>query len=329
MPINKNAYRRYKVIDSCLRNKMRPYPSMNDLLDAIKEKLDVMTTAETVQKDIAVMKMLPPDGFDAPIKFNRSTLGYEYTDPDFSIYGVALNSSDIDAINEAIEVLESIGGSRVSEKFTHAIEKVLSNAQEQLNEADQGRKIIQTDQVSESRGFENFDLLYAACRDRVCIQFNHYSYSSRTFQSCTVHPVLLKEFDNHWYVIGYSETHGALRTFGLDRIYEPIPIRKIFKDTTKEIIEEYLNDVYGVYPLKGSKKERIELKLNSMITNYFRAQKIHPSQEIEIMSNGNSIVSFELIPSMELVMLISSYGSQVRVLKPKHLIKTIHKYNNE
>ena len=40
MPINKNAYRRYKVIDLCLRNKMRTYPNMNDLLAAIEEKLD-------------------------------------------------------------------------------------------------------------------------------------------------------------------------------------------------------------------------------------------------------------------------------------------------
>ena len=51
---------------------MRTYPNMNDLLAAIEEKLDVNTTAETVQKDIAVMKKMPPDGFDAPIKFNRT-----------------------------------------------------------------------------------------------------------------------------------------------------------------------------------------------------------------------------------------------------------------
>ena len=78
MPINKNAYRRYKVIDACLRNKMRRYPNMKELLAALEEKLGVNTTAETVQKDIAVMKMLPPDGFDAPIKFNRTHLGYDH-----------------------------------------------------------------------------------------------------------------------------------------------------------------------------------------------------------------------------------------------------------
>ena len=133
MPINKNAYRRYKVIDACLRNKMRRYPNMKELLAVLEEKLGVNTTAETVQKDIAVMKMLPPDGFDAPIKFNRTHLGYEYTNPDFSINGVSLNSYDVDSINEAIEVISAIGGSRVSEKFSHAIEKVLSNAQELNN----------------------------------------------------------------------------------------------------------------------------------------------------------------------------------------------------
>ena len=57
MPINKKAYRRYKVIDACLRNKMRPYPKMEDLIDAMQEKLDVSTTPDTVQKDIAAMKI--------------------------------------------------------------------------------------------------------------------------------------------------------------------------------------------------------------------------------------------------------------------------------
>jgi len=325
MPINKNAYRRYKVIDLCLRNKMRVYPNMNDLLAAIEEKLDVNTTAETVQKDIATMKMFPPDGFDAPIKFNRSNLGYEYTDPNFSIYGVSLNSYDVDAINEAIDVISAIGGSRVSEKFTHAIEKVLSNAQEELSNKDQKRKIIQTDHISEGRGFEYFDLLYAACRDRVPIHFAHYSYSRRIFKSLIVHPVLLKEFNNHWYVIGFSEAHQELRTFGLDRIYDPIPIRKVFQDTSEQVVNEYLNDVYGVYPLDEGKKEKITLHAHPMITNYFRAQKIHPSQKVEVRERGDAYISFELIPSMEFVSLILSYGRQVRVLEPAHLAQTVKK----
>jgi len=325
MPINKNAYRRYKIIDACLRNKMRRYPDMTDLLAAIEEKLDVNTTAETVQKDIAVMKMPPPDGFDAPIKFNRTKQGYEYTNPDFSIYGVSLNSYDVDSINEAIDVISSIGGSRVSEKFTHAIEKVLSNAQE-LNNKEAKRKIIETDYISDGRGFEHFDLLYSACRDRVPVSFIHYSYSRREFKAIIIHPVLLKEFNNHWYVIGFSEEHQELRTFGLDRVKAPEPIYKVFQDTSSDVIDEYLNNVYGVYPLPNGKKEKIILHANSMITNYFRAQKIHESQNVEMRDRGDAIITFELIPSMEFVSLILSYGNQIRVLEPKHLAKTVKEF---
>jgi len=324
MPINKNAYRRYKVIDLCLRNKMRTYPNMNELLAAIEEKLDVNTTAETVQKDIAVMKKMPPDGFDAPIKFNRTHLGYEYTNPDFSIYGVSLNSNDVNSINEAIDVISSIGGSRVSEKFTHAIEKVLSNVQEMSN-SEEKRRIIQTDHISEGRGFEHFDLLYNACRDRVPISFVHYSYSRREFKALIVHPVLLKEFNNHWYVIGFSEEHRELRTFGLDRVNAPEPIYKVFQDTSSDVIDEYLNDVYGVYPLHDGKKENIILHASPMITNYFRAQKIHKSQNVEMRSRGDAIITFELIPSMEFVSLILSYGRQIRVVEPAYLAEIVEK----
>ena len=325
MPINKNAYRRYKVIDVCLRNKMRRYPNMKELLAALEEKLGVNPTAETVQKDIAVMKKMPPDGFDAPIKFNRAKLGYEYTDPDFSIYGVSLNSYDVDSISEAIDVISSIGGSRVSDKFTHAIEKVLSNVQE-LTSTEEKRRIIQTDHISEGRGFEHFDLLYSACRDRVPISFVHYSYSRREFKALIVHPVLLKEFNNHWYVIGFSEEHQELRTFGLDRVNAPEPIYKVFQDTSSDVIDEYLNDVYGVYPLHNGKKEKIILHASPMITNYFRAQKIHESQNVEMQDRGDAIITFELIPSMEFVSLILSYGKQIRVVEPKYLIETVKKY---
>lgn len=328
MPINKKAYRRYKVIDACLRNKMRPFPTMQDLIEAIEEKLDVDTTIDTLQKDIAAMKLPPPDGFDAPIKFNRSKMGYEYTDPDFAISGVSLNSIDIDAIKEAIDIINSIGGSRVSEKFSHAVEKMLSSVREDLTPQARERKIIQTDAVTDARGFEHFDLFFSACRERIPVNFVHYSYSKRKFKTITVHPVVLKEFENRWYVIGHSETHNQLRTFGFDRIYGPEILRKTFIETPAHVSESYLNDVYGVFPLRDGEREQIIIHTSPLITNYFRAQKIHPSQHIQINKYGDALISFELIPSMELARLFISYGNQLKVKAPERLVKFIESYRS-
>ena len=78
--------------------------------------------------------------------------------------------------------------------------------------------------------------------------------------------------------------------------------------------------------MPNCKKEKITLHANAMITNYFRAQKIHESQDVEMRSRGDSIITFELIPSMELVSLILSYGKQIRVLEPEHLAKTVKEF---
>ena len=74
MPINKSAFRRYKVIDMLLQNKMKRYPTMQEIIDACLDKLKIDTSKETIQRDIARMRMSPPDGFDAPIYYNRSQL---------------------------------------------------------------------------------------------------------------------------------------------------------------------------------------------------------------------------------------------------------------
>ena len=60
-----------------------------------------------------------------------------------------------------------------------------------------------------------------------------------------IHPVLLKEFDNFWYLLGYSESHKDLRTFGFDRIYEPMLLKKLFIATPQDIVSSYYKDIYA------------------------------------------------------------------------------------
>ena len=90
MNLSKSAFRRYKVIDGLLRNPMRKYPNMNEIIDACLDKLDFLPSKETIQKDLANMRLPYPDGFDAPIRYCHINRGYEYTDPNYSLSGVSL-----------------------------------------------------------------------------------------------------------------------------------------------------------------------------------------------------------------------------------------------
>ena len=124
--LSKSAMRRYMVIDGLLRNPMKKYPTMAEILEACYEKLDYTPSEDTIQKDIRNMKMDPPLGFGAPIRFSRLHLGYEYTDPNYTLTSISLQESEKETIQKAIELIKAIGGSRISDKFNHAIQKVMS-----------------------------------------------------------------------------------------------------------------------------------------------------------------------------------------------------------
>lgn len=316
MNLSKSAFRRYKVIDGMLRNPMRKYPTMGEIIQACFDKLDFYPSHETIQKDMANMRLPYPDGFDAPVRYCGKNRGYEYTDSNYSLSGVSLRQDELDTIRESVELIGSIGGSRISEQFNHAVEKLLSSTMERSQPEKDKRPIVQTMVPPTSRGFQHFDLFYTACREKNPVSFLHFSYRKRTFSHHLIHPFLIKEFENRWYVLGYSESHACIRTFGMDRISDPFRITKRFQQTNPTEIDTYLHDVYGVFPVPGAEKEQISIRVSSMGTHYFQAYPLHESQIIKKNPSGTSKISFDLIPSIELARYFLSQGRHVQILAP-------------
>lgn len=317
MNLSKSAFRRYKVIDNVLRNSMKRYPKMEDFIEACQTKLDFYPSEETIQKDIANMRLPYPDGFDAPIRYNRANRGYEYTNAEYSLIGVSLRQEEVDAISEAIDVIRYIGGTRISDKFNHAVEKILSSTLERTNSDEEIIPVIQTMVPPVSRGFEHIEVFYKACREHIPTSFIHFSYKKRKFNHILLHPFLIKEFENRWYVIGYSEQHDAIRTFGLDRVSDPILIKRKYISTNPQFINVYLNDVFGVFPIPDAKKELIKIHVSQLGTHYFQAYPLHISQKIEKESEGTSFISFDIIASVELARYFLSQGRHVKIIQPK------------
>ena len=315
MPANKSAFKRYMIIDALLRNKMRPYPTMQDIISACEDK-DVYISPESIQKDMAFMRGSAPDGFDAPIKFNRTHGGYEYTQPDYSIMKVALSEEEIMAVIESLDLMRTMGGAHFSHKFNSAMEKVLSTSMEEFDSLKKEIPVLQTMSMPASRGFENFDLIYKACQRQIPISFVHYSYRKRSFKAIILHPFLIKEFDNKWYVYGFSEAHQEIRVFGLDRMYGPLMLKLKYVTTEIKDIQPLLESTYGVFMLRGTRKAKVEILVSALATAYFSAYPIHVSQTIHKFNGGASRITFELIPTLELARLFLSQGKHLTVVKP-------------
>jgi len=322
MPINKNAFKRYRVIDMLLRNKMRRFPTLEDITETCKVKLDLSDlSTETIRKDLEHMRESQPNGFDAPIKYDPTKRGYYYTDSDYSIDKIALSSDDVDTLKESIDLIKSIGGSRVSEKLNNAIQKILSTVLEEFPEGNSNQVFLQTMSPPKSRGFENFDLFYNACRMKIPVSIIHYNYQKRVFNSLTIHPFLIKEFENKWYILAFSEKHNEVRIFGLDRIFEPLLLKKKFLSVDKSIIEQMTSNYYGILPIANQEKQEIKIYVSDLVSNYFEAYPIHESQQIMKEPNGYSIINFQLVPTMELTRLFLSYGKDIKIIEPSWLIE--------
>ena len=95
MPPPSDATLRYKIIDECLTNIYKQFPTMDHLKYTIERELKTSVSTATIQKDIAQMKKGEDEGgYNAPIKFKRSNQGYYYDFvkfPDFTIQTLSLN----------------------------------------------------------------------------------------------------------------------------------------------------------------------------------------------------------------------------------------------
>ena len=320
---SRGAFIRYKFIDTMLRNPYRPYPTLEQIADAFFDRYDIDYSTETFYKDIKNMRAHYPDGFDAPIKYSGTHNGYYYTDPEYSFGGVSLRPEELSAIEEALEVISAIGGSRISENFNHAMEKLLSATKEVEQSKEDRMPILQMMAPPTSRGFESFDTFFKSCKEKIPVSFIHFSYKKREYKHIILHPFLIKEFENRWYVIGFSETHNDIRTFGLDRITAPMLLKKKYITTESETRKAYHNDVYGVFPIPGAKKEKVEIHVSQLGTHYFQAYPLHKSQKIKKENFGTSIITYEVIPSVELARYFLSQGYHVETVKPKWFNKFI------
>jgi len=324
MPVNKEAYIRYKIIDTCLSTN-KSYPSMNDLIRKCEHELGKKFTVSTIQKDIKAMKEDEALGFMAPIKFSKSNNGYYYSDENYTIKKIQLNDNEIDSLIAAVDLLATFNGDRVSSTFGLAIDKVLTSIKEKYEKTSDKRTIIQTENPPKQRGWEHFDNFFKATKERIPVSFIHYNYKKRDFNSIVLHPYLLKEFQNRWYIIGYSENHKAIRYFGIDRIMEPLLLNKEFVLQPDFNAEKHFENIYGVYAL-SKKVEKIEFEVKTMLGNYLQSQPIHESQKIEAYYKYGSLkLSLQLIPSQELLNFFLMMGNQLVLKSPKWLVEEIKK----
>lgn len=320
MPHIKNALIRYRIIDKCLGNKYKPYPSKRDLREACEESLfgsidGVHICDSTIEKDMFSMKM----EHDAPIKYSRANGGYFYENPDFSINDIPLTEDDLSAIAFAAKTLSQFRDVDLFKQFGNAIDKIVGRVEVTQ---DGGEQFIQFEQSLSDTGSEFLSPILEAIKQSLWVSFDYTSFVSGQTKARKVIPLLLKEYRNRWYLISFDDAKKDFITYGLDRMTELEILTELAEKPENFKPENYFKYAVGITSGNEDPSE-VRFSAKPVAAKYISSQPFHSSQELLNETSDQSEFSLTVNISEELIRSLLSYGGEVKIIEPSALVKEI------
>ncbi|WP_312819752.1 helix-turn-helix transcriptional regulator [Kaistella carnis] len=316
MSSNKNALIRYKTIDSCLRNRAKEY-TLEDLIDVCSDALfefegkESFLSKRTIQLDIQNMRS-EKLGYNAPIEvYDRKF--YRYSDDTFSIKNIPVTEKDVQIINESIQLLKQFKDFSLFKQMSGVIQRLEDSVISGKNQ----KSIIHLDKNENLKGLEFIDVLYEAILKKKVLNVSYKSFKAREINQMQIHPQLLKEFNNRWFVICWHKTR--IYNLALDRIEE------IADDLAETYIDKnvdgdtYFNEVIGATVSERNRPTNVIFFVEKNNAPYVKTKPFHHSQEVLEENENGTLFKIKVQLNFELERMILGFGDLITVMQPQKL----------
>ena len=265
------------------------YPSKKDILKFLEDK-DLIISSRTLERDIERIRT----DLGLEIAYTKTYDGY-YIDEEKSV-----------KVDSFFKFLEIVGLADILSKSLMDSNKILDH--------------VSFDGSKYFKGIENLKDILTAISQKRKIHFIHENFGMQTFKEYIISPLLLKEYENRWYVVGVPDGIKEIRTFGIDRLTEVTvgKLTKLKKRTFKEQLESFDN----IIGLNFESKDPVNIKLlvGELHIKYMESLPIHHSQITGSKNkNGQYTVDLFLVPNYEFKMQILKMGEHVEVIYPEVL----------
>ena len=310
MPVNKNAYLRYQILDQCFSNKYRKF-SFDDLVNFVSEKLGYNISPRQIRDDIANLRIGP---YYAPIKatrFDGKKCFYRYTDSDFSIFKNELTTEEVTNLRSTIEMLNRYRGIPANAW----LEEVISNLEYRFGVKANSENLISFEQNDMLKGLEHLSGLIDATINHQTIELSYQSYGKDKRQ-ILVYPYYIKQYNGRWFLFGMNDAKKRIESYALDRIEEYHLSDKTFIKNDSVDFSTFFNDVIGVsVPYDDNVvTEEIVLRFSEKRFPYVVSKPIHHTQKVK---DEPCTISIKGNPNRELYQQILSYIPDVEVIAPE------------
>ncbi len=315
MAATKNQFKRLEILDELFGRKKC---TQEELLSYINDKLSDDGNAidkRTLFRDIKYL--IEEKG--APVHRPEKGDEFYYYIAKFSIRNVPLDEDDVVALKKAIVVFKQVQDFQMTDELEGIIRKLENRIHTQT---DHQPTIVQFEKHTSSSGKEFFDNLMDAIEAKIPVNLSYQPFGAKDAFEKTVHPYLLKEFRNRWFLIGREGQASYITNYALDRIKKIKNSEATFIENNLFDPEHYFDSLIGVSVPRDAKPENVAIKVYKKSVPYVLTKPIHNSQAVtKENKDGSMVVELNLIINFEFKSILLSYGAGVEIKKPLSLRK--------
>lgn len=290
-----------------IHQKLRTMQAYNAqaLIDAIAEKVEQHISDRTLRDDIEDLRNM---GAEIP----KRAKSYRYVVP-FSFLE-KLDDSYYGSLNEAVALLRQVSKTK---EFL-GLEDILLRLEQRLSLTEAEKNTAITFEEVELKGKEHLPKLYQAIQKQQFIRIGYTPFGKPIYQR-HIFPLLLKEYNSRWFLIGWENEKNDIQNLPLDRIAHFHETHETFGYDKYFDWRQRFENMIGT-TLEGTLEPTL-LKFSENRFPYVMTKKLHHSQEP--VDGQERTISIQVYTNREFVAKILEFGSDVEVLEPVTLRQKI------
>ena len=280
---------------------------------ALCQEISPGVDERTIRNDLKFMR----DELQAPLpKRANKHDGYFYSES-YSLFE-GLDDTYLGGLNEALALLRQLSKST---EFI-GLEDLLLRLEQRvaLTEADHN-PVIDFDRA-ELVGRQHLIGLYRAVHKREFLRISYRTYLSEELKLHHVFPLLLKEYNNRWVLVGWENGREIPQNFPLDRIVSFHTTAEAFVHSKTFDSRTYFQHRLGT-TRTVEEPQAVVLHFTARRRKYVETKKIHPLQQVTELPNGGLEVRLLVELNRELEARILEFGKDVTVVAPTILREQI------
>jgi predicted DNA-binding transcriptional regulator YafY len=229
-----------------------------------------------------------------------------------------LSQNDCEVMQEAVDMLRQLQDFEIFTEMSDVINKL----QDKLAISKSKRKpIIHFDSVPDLKGLKLLTPLYNYIAHKQPLRIMYRSFTANESTEYILHPYLLKEFRNRWFLFGCTNRGLVLYNLALDRIESIEPVDIEFRENPDFDSETFFNDVIGVSKNIKNTPRRVKFLATPEQSHYIMTKPLHPSQKLKRRNaDGSCLFEMEVVINFELYSVLMSYGPGVKVIYPRNAV---------